>query len=163
MTDVISRLEQRAERMATAERVEQTGTQLALFRRHGVLYGFAVSDVVSAGRVRSLSPVPGAEVWVAGVTLHLGKLLTLIDIPRLWGEVHRGVFDLPSFLVVTNGRTEIGIVAEQVLGMCDIREEISSWKSTPRPGIHGATRFEEENVLVLGARELLQTSPFSGA
>ena len=154
---------ERARRMAAVENREQRrGTPLALFRRHRLLYGLRLSQVLGAGRMRSLSPAPGAAAYLAGLTLHRGRLLSLVDLPTLWGHTQQGMFDLPSFVVVGVGKAELGVLTEELVGLFEVDAPISAWEGEPRVGVSAVTQHERENVIVLDAQALVTDPAITG-
>ncbi len=155
------RLAARAKHMAAVEEVEKTGTPLALFRRLSEWYGVRLADVAGAGRVKTMSPVPGGPEHVAGVTLHLGQLLPLVDLPVLWKLPLHGVFDLSSFVVLSHRKVEVGVLVEQLLGLIEVPGAISPWEGAPMAGVTAVTRYEGRVVTIVSAEALLESSPFT--
>ena len=155
------RLTERARHMASVEQAEKTGTPLALFRRLTELYGVRLADVAGAGRVRAMSPVPGGPEHVAGVTLHLGQLLPLVDLPALWKLPHHGVFDLSSFVVLSHRKVEVGVLVEQLLGLIEVPGAISPWEGAPMAGVTAVTRYAGKVVTIVSAEALLKSGPFT--
>lgn len=155
------RLAERARQMAAVEEVEKTGTPLALFRRLTELYGVRLADVAGAGRVRAMSPVPGGPEHVAGVTLHLGQLLPLVDLAALWKLPHRGVFDLSSFVVLSHRKVEVGVLAEQLFGLIEVPGVISPWEGAPMAGVTSVTWYEGKVVTIVSAEALLESKHFT--
>lgn len=154
------RLAARARHMAAVEKAETTATPLALFRRLDALYGVKLDEVAGAGRVRAMSPVPGGPEHVAGVTLHQGRLLPLVDLAGLWRLPHRGVFDLSSFIVVSHRKVEVGLLVEQLLGLVEVPGELRPWEGAPLPGVTAVARFEGRVLTLVSAQALLESSPF---
>ena len=155
------RLAARARHMAAVEEPAKTGTPLALFRRLTEVYGVRLAEVAGAGRVRTMSPVPGGPGHIAGVTLHLGQLLPLVDLAALWKLPQRGVFDLSSFVVLSHHELEVGVLVEQLMGLVEVPGKISVWEGAPMAGVTGVARFEGRVVTVLSAEALLESAPFT--
>lgn len=148
-------LRKRAKELARAE--EEVLVQrwpLTLFRRGGLLVGIRVAEVHGAGTLRLLSPVPGAPAYVSGTVFHRGEVLTLIDLPAFWEMELRGIADLPTYVVVSDGPSRIGVLVEDLLGVHDLEVPPSPWKGAQRAGITEVSRRGDEAVMVLSAPSL---------
>lgn len=149
-------LKHRASELAqAAEREVRQTYPLTLFHRGGMVLGLQVGEVVGAGSLRQLTVIPGAPGWMAGVVFHRGEVLTLIDLPGLWGMELRGVADLPTYVVVADGAAKVGILVEDLRGVHELDVPPSPWKGAVRAGVTQVTQQKDQPVIVLSARALL--------
>jgi len=129
--------------------------QFVLVRRTGLLIGLRVAEVESAGRVRDITPVPGAPEWLRGATVHRGHVVSLIDLVGLWGEA-RGA-DLPSFVCLRLGERRLGVLVEELLGFDETDASLESWQGIERAGVVAVTHRARERVLVISAERLFSS------
>ena len=155
--DAIQILKERAEAAAHVEdQVAIATVALSLFVRGKQLYGLRLGEVEGAGRLRQLSNVPGAPPWMVGAVQHRGSILTLLDLAPFWGTELKGLADLPTFIVVTDGRAQIGVLVEELLGVHEVDAAIQPYRGDERVGVSEVARWGTQPVLVLSAARLLQ-------
>lgn len=136
--------------------------EFVLMRRAGVLFGFHVNEVESSGRLRELTAVPGAEDWLRGITMHRGSVLSVVDLLVFWGELKRGVADMPSFVCLSTGGRAIGLLVEELLGLDETDARLEPWQGTERPGLEAVTQRRGERVHVISAERLLLDPRLAG-
>lgn len=149
-------LEDRARALAQVPAQKAPGLALTLFERLDQLYGLRLAEVEGAGRLKDLSPVPGAPEWLVGAILHRGRVVSMIDLPSFWGLQQRGVADLPTFVVITDGRSRVGFLVEDLLGVHELPDAPSAYQGVERSGLVEVARRAERPVLVLSARKLFE-------
>ena len=155
--DAIQILKERAEAAAHVEEQAAVATvPLSLFIRGKQLYGLRLGEVEGAGRLRQLSHVPGAPPWMMGAAQHRGAIITLLDLAPFWGLELKGLADLPTFVVVTDGRAQIGVLVEELLGVHEVDAAIHPYRGDERVGISEVAHWGQQAVLVLSAARLLQ-------
>jgi purine-binding chemotaxis protein CheW len=156
-------LEARARALAVPEpREEAATTALVLLRAAGQLVAFRAAEVEGAGRVREFATVPGGPAWLSGVVQLRGKVLSLLDLNRVWSEQRRGVADLTSYVILTRGGLRVGVLAEELLGFQDLSSALTSYQGTDRPGVVEVGRLGDDPVLVLSAARLFEVLSFGG-
>jgi purine-binding chemotaxis protein CheW len=155
--NAIQILKARAEAAAHVEETVAMATvPLSLFMRGKQLYGLRLGEVEGAGRLRQLSHVPGAPPWMVGAVQHRGSILSLLDLAPFWGVEIKGLADLPTFIVVTDGRGQIGVLVEELMGVHEVDAAIQPYRGDDRVGISEVAHWGEQAVLVLSAARLLQ-------
>lgn len=108
-------LEERAVHLArplAAEEVEGA-IGLATFALAGERYGIEARWVVEVARLSHLTPLPGAEPPLFGVTAWRGDLLTLYDLRSVLGLPARALDDMKWIVVLGEGRAAFGILADE--------------------------------------------------
>ena len=159
--DALSTLQTRARQLAERP-PDETRARLALtvFRRAGSFFGFPVSEVEGAGRLRELSPIPGGASWMAGVIQHRGEVLTLVDLPTFWGNTVPGVADFPTYIVISNGTLRLGLLVEELYGVREMENKSVLYEGVERVGLVEVARLGAEPVMVLSAKRLLGDARF---
>ena len=150
-------LEERAQ--ALAEPVKDEAKQalpVTVFARAGQQYGVRMEEVEGAGRLRDLSTVPGAPGHIVGALQHRGEVVVLLDLPRLWGEGDRGVQDLPTYMVLSDGRQRVGILVEDLRGVHELDGAPVPYQGVERSGVVEVAHLRGEPMLILSAKVLLQ-------
>lgn len=127
---------------------------LTLFRRGGQLLGIRLAEVAAGGLLRQLSPIPGGPAWLLGALHHRGQVISLLDLPTLWGLPTAGVRDLPSFVVLTDGVRRLGLAVEELLGVHEVVGGLIPYAGETRAGLQEVARYQERSVLVLSAPRL---------
>jgi purine-binding chemotaxis protein CheW len=77
-------------------------------------YAIAARLVVEVMRLTELTPLPGAVAPLQGITGWRGTVLTLIDLRAIVGLPHRALADLAHVLVISDGSTTFGLLADMV-------------------------------------------------
>jgi purine-binding chemotaxis protein CheW len=112
----------RAERLARAEGETEVAAiePLVAFMVSGQCFGVRLDHVVYAGRLRHLTPLPGGSPYLLGITVLAGHLVSVLDVAAFLELRHHGIGDVTCCLVVQSGGREIGLAAEQLIGIEDV-------------------------------------------
>ena len=102
-------------RSASAQAVP--GRDVLVFGCGGGEYGIDAAHAREILPLSSLTPVPRAAAFVAGVIHRRGEILMLVDVATLMGLSPQGVADRTKVVVVGAAGGEIGLVAESVEGI----------------------------------------------
>ncbi len=155
--DPLQVLQERAKALAERPAPEAHGKlPLTMFLRGAQVYGIRTAEVEGAGRLRELSAAPGAPSWMVGAIQHRGVVLSLIDLPAFWGMETTGVADLPTYVVVSDGRAKVGILVEELRGVHDVEAATSPYQGVERSGLNEIARQNGAPILVVSASRLLQ-------
>lgn len=88
-------------------------------------YGIETSYVREIYPLVDLTPLPGTPSFVLGIANVRGQIVSVIDIKRFFGLPDRGLTNLNQLIIVRNDEIELGILADEVLGVRSIgREEL---------------------------------------
>jgi chemotaxis signal transduction protein len=115
-------LRERAVRLALAEgesEVSATEPYVA-FMVSGHCFGVPLKSVLYAGRLRHLTPLPGGAPYLLGITVLAGHLVSVLDIAGFLSLRQQGLGDVTCCLVVQAGERELGLCAEQLIGIEDV-------------------------------------------
>jgi purine-binding chemotaxis protein CheW len=119
--DITTLLRERAQALARPEVEEARDAEaFATFTVGGHAVGVPLGRVLRASDLRHLTEIPGGPPWLLGLTAVEGHLVSLLDLARFLGLPRSGVADVRGSLVVSSGKREIGLVAEQLLGIADL-------------------------------------------
>jgi chemotaxis signal transduction protein len=93
---------------------------LAKFTVGGHALGVPLACVARASDLHHLTEIPSGPPWLIGLTAVEGYLVSLLDLAVFLDLGRTGVADVRGSLVVVAGKREIGLVAEQLLGIADL-------------------------------------------
>ncbi|HEY4356302.1 MAG TPA: chemotaxis protein CheW [Acidobacteriaceae bacterium] len=80
-------------------------------------YGIATSFVHEVYPLVDLTPLPGAPSFVLGVANVRGRIVSVMDIKRFFDLPAKGLTNLNKLIIVRKGDLEIGILADELLGV----------------------------------------------
>lgn len=86
-------------------------------------YGVETAHVGEVFALTSLTPLPGAPRFLAGVTGRRGRVLAIVDLRVLFDLPPRGLTELNRVIVLRAGAAELGLLADSVEGVRSLREE----------------------------------------
>ena len=152
-------LEERARALArpVASRLPVDMLKVITFALANEVYAIESRCVVAVGRLANLSPLPGAEPPVFGVTAWRGELLTILDLRQVLGISASALDDLSYVIVLGEERAAFGILAD---AMREVTTLPASAIRTPSEGVASRREYLRgitgEAVLVLDAGQLLR-------
>lgn len=120
--DISEILRDRARRLAEAEgELELQATEpFVAFTVSGQTFGVPLKSVVYVGRLRHLTPLPGGSPYLLGITVLSGHLVSVLDVAAFLDLRHQGLGDVNCCLVVQAGGRQLGLAAEQLIGIEEI-------------------------------------------
>jgi chemotaxis signal transduction protein len=102
------------------EAAAEDAETLATFTVGGHALGVPLERVLRVSELHHLTEVPGAPPFLLGLTTVDGFLVSLLDLADFLGLSRHGVADVRGLLVVGAQNREIGLGAEQLLGIVDV-------------------------------------------
>ena len=151
-TDRLSVLRECAERLARAEgeKVQSATEPFVAFLAGGHCFGVHLRSVVYAGRVRHLTPLPGGSSYLLGITVLAGHLVSMLDVAAFLELRQQGLSDVSCCLVVQANGRELGLAAEQLIGIEEVpADRIASL------GTGGKTAIIKQAAVLYRTRMLL--------
>jgi purine-binding chemotaxis protein CheW len=149
----------RAERLARAEGETEVAAiePLVAWNASGHCFGVRLEHVVYAGRLRHLTPLPGGSPYLLGITVLAGHLVSVLDVAALLDLRQQGLGDVTCCLVVQSGGREIGLAAEQLIGIEDVPlQRISAIGNPGNSAIIGrAALLDRYRILVIELDRLI--------
>jgi chemotaxis signal transduction protein len=115
-------LKERAVRLAQAEGETEAGPteSVVAFLASGECFGVPLGQVRHAGRLRHLTPLPGGSPYLLGITVMAGHLVSVLDVAAFLDLRQQGLGDVSCCIVVQAGGRQIGLCAEQLIGIEDL-------------------------------------------
>ena len=83
-------------------------------------YGVESRYVREVCPLNELTPLPGTPPFVLGIVNVRGKILSVIDIRKLFDLPQKGVGDLDRIIVLQHGEMEFGILGNSILGVVQV-------------------------------------------
>lgn len=152
-------LEERARALARPAAPPPAGDTLELitFALANEVYAIESRYVVAVFELVDLSPLPGAEPPVFGVTAWRGELLTILDLRATLGLSVAALNDLSRVIVLGEERPAFGILADAVRELVTLPAPAVR---EPPEGVAGKREYlrgvTPDAMLVLEATKLLQ-------
>lgn len=149
----------RAERLARAEGETEVAAiePLVAWNASGHCFGVRLEHVVYAGRLRHLTPLPGGSPYLLGITVLAGHLVSVLDVAAFLELRQQGLGDVTCCLVVQSGGREIGLAAEQLIGIEDVPMGRISAVGNPGPSaiISRAAFLDRFRILMIDLERLI--------
>lgn len=154
-------LDIRAETLAQApsEELEESAiTQYVAFKLGHERYALEVRLVEEIQPVKELTRIPCTPEFVLGAVNVRGRILPVIDIKRFFGLAPAELLPASKIIVVEAGELELGVIADQVdevmdIRVDDIKTQIETLSGRSEEFIKGVTN---EEVIVLDVAGLAQ-------
>lgn len=83
-------------------------------------YGIELNSIVEVYKLKDLTSLPGTPPFILGVISVRGKILTIIDIKKLFELSDKGISDLNKVIIVHTHGMEAGILADVITGVRSI-------------------------------------------
>ena len=122
-------------------------------------YGFPSCVVREVFRLSEITPLPGVPAYVLGVMNVRGRILSVIDIRRLFDFGNAGLTNLNKAIILAKGDMELAVLADEVTGVRNVG--VDNWQSTlptltERQGDYllGVTK---DQIVMLDAEKLLMS------
>ena len=103
-----------------AKEKDEPSLEVVTFLLAYEMYGLESRWVREILPLRELTPLPWNPLFVAGIVNVRGRILPVIDIKKLFDLPEKGLTDLNKVLVIQDGELELGILADQILGVRSI-------------------------------------------
>lgn len=152
-------LEERARALAQPAAQLHSGEtfEVITFALANEVYAVESRYVTAVFQLLDLSPLPGAEPPVFGVTAWRGELLTILDLRQVLGISVAALNDLSRVIVLGEDRAAFGLLADAVhelvmLSAAQLRE-LPQGSTAKREYLRGMTA---NAVIVLDAKKLLR-------
>jgi chemotaxis signal transduction protein len=112
-------LEQRAWILARPEDVSDKAqiVDVLFFRLVYKEYAMEMKYIREVVLPSEITPVPGTPDFISGICAVRGEIISLVD-PRIFFSIpERGLTDLNRVIIITDGRTTFGILADYITGL----------------------------------------------
>ena len=98
--------------------------RLVALKLSGAEYGVEVSEVFAAMGNLRISPLPGSPPVLAGIANMRGSLLPVLDLRPWLGLEQTKLGPEAAIVVVKEGELQAGLLAEELIGMLSVAEEL---------------------------------------
>jgi len=120
------------------------------------LYGIKSSFVQEVYPLKDFTPLPGTPPFLLGITNIRGRIVSVVDIKKLFNLPDRGITDLNRVIIIENGDSELGILADRIMGIQnisdnDFKTNLMITSDTLGSYIHGVT---EDKLIVLDVEKI---------
>ncbi len=154
-------------RIAAVVRSEATdtapGLRLVEFSLLHETYGLDAAFVREVAHLDSYLPLPGAPPFVVGVVPLRGRMLTVVNLKPFFDLPARGLTNLNKIVVLEDGTTEFGLLADAVAGglrhvpATDLKSPPSTFTGVRA---HFTRGIAPDSLIVLDAGRLLRDPHF---
>ena len=108
-------------------RVNTERLKVIQFRLAHETYAIESSFVREVYPLKDLTPLPCTPAFIFGIVNVRGQILTVIDVKKFFELLDKGLSELNKVIVVRTPRLELGILADEIIGVRFIApEEIQS-------------------------------------
>lgn len=120
-------------------------------------YGVELKYVREVYPLKDLTPLPGTPAFILGITNVRGQVLPIMDIKKLFGLPDKGLTDLNKVVIVHAPGTELGVLADTVLGLESVPTEEIQRSLPTLHGIRGQFLWgvTRHSMVLLDAEKLL--------
>lgn len=145
-------LAQRERKDAEGERLEVVEFLLAYER-----YAFETSFVREVYPLKDLTPIAGAPSFVLGIINVRGRILSVVDLRKIFELPAKGLTDLNKVIIIGNASMEYGVVSDAILGvrsvpLGNIQSSLPTLTGLRDAYLKGVTN---DQVVILDAGKLL--------
>jgi chemotaxis signal transduction protein len=154
-------LRDRTDRIAREpHRIERAPDTLAcmVFERSGRRYAVPLTSLSEVGTLGPVAHVPGVPDAYLGVAARRGRVVSIIDLPRLFGAA-AGPTKRPDWLVMVASREVVcGVGADELHDVIDVRREGLARAMPTFPALlqRHALGVLEDRTVVLDLSQLLE-------
>lgn len=154
-------LRARTERIAREpERVERAPDNLAcmVFERCGHRYAVPLTSLSEVGALGPIAKVPGIPEAFLGVAARRGRIVSIVDLPRLFGA-STSASPTPEWLVMSASRDVVcGVGADELHDIVDVRRErlAKAMPTFPQLLQRHALGVLEDRTVVIDLGQLLE-------
>ncbi len=146
-----------AQEPARAEALEETLKAVAFLLAQET-YAVESRYVREVYPLKELTPLPGAPPFLLGIASVHGQILPVVDLKRLFELPEKGLADLNKLVILREGSAELGILADQMLGMRaipvrEIEPSLPTLVGIRAEFLRGVTQGP---IVVLDARKILE-------
>jgi purine-binding chemotaxis protein CheW len=160
-------LRERAKTLARAPERQREARQYLDVVEFGIAeetYAIEAASVLEVVPLADLTPLPGVPAFVSGIAMARGRVVTVVDIKKLFGIPEKGLADLHRIVIVGGEGAEIGILSDGVTGIRAIPVEeigppLPSFSGVGAEYLRGVTG---ESLVVLDAAKMLRDPRIAG-
>jgi purine-binding chemotaxis protein CheW len=120
-------------------------------------YAIDSSAVKEVYALKEITPIPGVPPYILGVVGVRGRIVSVVDLGRLFGSPPRDAALFTKAIVLKSATMEFAVLADEVAGMCrvpldDLQASLPTLTGMRKKYLRGVT---SDRVAVLDAQMLL--------
>jgi purine-binding chemotaxis protein CheW len=120
-------------------------------------YGIESAYVREVCPLRHFTRVPCTPTFVLGIINVRGQILSVVNLKRFFDLPEKGLSELSTIIIITNGSMEFGILADRILAvrpipLAEIQPAPATLSGIRAEYLHGIGR---ERLIVLAAEKIL--------
>ena len=120
------------------------------------LYGVKSSYVQEVYSLKDFAPLPGTPPFLLGITNIRSRIVSILDIKKLFNLPHKGITDLNRIIIIEQGDKEFGILADRIMGIRvmgnnDFKANHMLSSDSLKSYIHGVT---EDKLILLDVEKI---------
>jgi purine-binding chemotaxis protein CheW len=124
-----------------AQKIEARGAETGYFEVLEFLlahetYAIETSFVREVYPLTELTPLPSTPAFVFGLINVKGQVLTVMDMKKFFDLPEKGITNLNKVIVVRKDAMELGILADEIIGICNIPVKELQPPLSTMTGIH---------------------------
>ncbi|MFH0758230.1 MAG: chemotaxis protein CheW [Bacteroidota bacterium] len=147
-------LRERAKKLAAVASREEDSAETLEFLQFSLAdeqYGLETNAVSEVLPMQDLTPLPCTPDYVLGLFNARGKIVTVIDIKKIFGVPGRGPGEMNKLIIVSAAGLEVGILADTIRGIqtipfSDLQRDIPALGDQRERYLKGITR--QQTVLL---------------
>lgn len=125
-------------------------------------YGLEAGRLREVHVLRELTPLPSLPPFVLGIFNARGRILPVIDIKKFFDLPEKGLPELNKVMVLDDGERELGILADQVVGLRrvplrEIQPSLPTLTGIREEYLRGVT---PDRLVILDAEKILAGTSF---
>jgi purine-binding chemotaxis protein CheW len=158
-TEKLRILKARAQTLAREPEKAEPGEQLEIveFLLSYEKYGVESRWVREVWPLKDLTPIPCTPSFVLGVVNVRGRIVSVVDLRKLFDLPEKGLGDLNKVLILKSNAMEFGILADEVVGvravpLSGLQQTVPTLTGVREEYLRGVTR---ERLIVLDAERIL--------
>jgi purine-binding chemotaxis protein CheW len=132
------------------EGVEENYIEVLVFLLAHEMYAIETVFIREVYPLTELTPVPCTPDYIFGIINIRGQILTIIDMKKFFDLPERGITNLNRVILVEGETMELGILADEIIGIQNISENRLNSPVPTMTGIHaGYLRGVTDEGLIL--------------
>ncbi|MDQ3815813.1 MAG: chemotaxis protein CheW [Armatimonadota bacterium] len=144
-------------RVPESEEAAEDNLQVVEFLLANERYAVETTHIREVYPLKEITPVPCTPPYVLGIINIRGQILSIIDIKKFFDLPDKGLSDLNKVIIVHADQMEVGILADEVLGLRSIPLHILQPSLPTLTGIRAEylRGITNERLVVLDAPRIL--------
>lgn len=121
-------LERRAQLIALPDEADEqiTYPEILRFSLGYVEYAVEMQYVREVILTGDITPVPGIPLFITGISVVRGRIISLVDLRKFFGMPEAGLTDFNRVIILSDGRMTFGLLVDRIRGTSHLKKPFSS-------------------------------------